>query len=191
MSFNDLKISNSEACRVISASPHPDELRVQVRWFVSMVQLPVFLMFKLIPLHCTLKSSPTPCPKCNKPFRRQQDLKRHIMSVHLPCWIYCSRSGCTWRGHRKDKLKRHLWKQKCGSKAWDKQYQIYEPKMILNWILKDQVPVGVGASYALVLAAEKATELRKEGEWTDFWGGKGREDDMATELPGLLMGCHA
>ncbi|KAH9972455.1 hypothetical protein BGW80DRAFT_1314612 [Lactifluus volemus] len=165
MSFtgNNLKISNSEACCIINASPHPDELRVQ--------------------------SPLTPCPKCDKPFRRPQNLKRHIMSLHLPCWIYCSRSGCSWRGHRKDELKRHLSKQKCGSKPWDNEYRIYEPKMILNWILKDQVPVGVGASYALVLAGEKAMELRKEEDWTDFWGGKGREDDMATELPGLLVGC--
>ena len=184
MSFN--KISNSEGCCIVNASPHPGELQVQVRWFLSVVQAPVLrhtLTFKLTP--------PRPCPQCCKPFRRQQELKRHIMSVHLPCWVYCSRSGCTWRGHRKDNLKRHLSKKKCGSKPWDKEYQIYEPKMILNWILKDQVPVGVGASYALVLAGEKATELRKEEEWTDFWGGKGRKVNVAIEHPAHLVGCHA
>jgi hypothetical protein len=83
-----------------------------------------------------------------------------------------------------------LQKQKCGSKPWDKEYQIYDPKMILNWILKGQVPVGIGASYALVLVGEKAMELRKEKDWTDFWGGGGKAD-MLIEYSPLLEGCHA
>ncbi|KAH9957656.1 hypothetical protein BGW80DRAFT_1380299, partial [Lactifluus volemus] len=188
MSFNDLKISNSEDCCIINASPHPDELRIQVRWFLSMVQAPVLRQtLTLISLHSTLKSSLTPCPKCDKPFRRMLDLKRHILSVHLPCWVYCSRSGCTWRGHRKDQLKRHLYKQKCGSKPWDQEYKIFEPRIMLNWILKDHIPVGVAASYALVFVGERAVELRKEMDWMDLWGRRGRmySSDMAIEPPAV------
>jgi hypothetical protein len=80
----------------------------------------------------------------------------------------------------------HLKEQKCFSKPKDKQYQIYEANMIAEWILKDQVPVGVGACYAAFLVGEKAVKLQKVEDWADAWGGKRREVDSATQIPALV-----
>jgi hypothetical protein len=108
------------------------------------------------------------------------------MSIHLPSSIYCPYSRCSWRGDRKDKFRRHLRRQKCGSKPEDKPRQIYDSKMIADWILKDQVPAGVGASYALVFVGEKAKELRKVEDWKDLWGGKGRKVVEVAQPPALV-----
>ncbi|KAI0246465.1 hypothetical protein BJV78DRAFT_1254569, partial [Lactifluus subvellereus] len=125
------------------------------------------------------------CPKCEKPYRRRQDLRRHIMTIHLPCSIYCPYSRCSWRGNRTDEFRKHLSVRKCSSKQ-DKPCRIYDSKMIADWILKDQVPVGVGASYVLVFVGEKARQLRKVEDWEDLWGGKGRKMDDATQPPALV-----
>jgi hypothetical protein len=50
------------------------------------------------------------------------------------------------------------------------QCQIYDTELILGWILEDDTPVQVAASYALEFVEERARELGKAGMWSDPWG---------------------
>jgi hypothetical protein len=166
MSFN--RNSDKEDRPTANASPRTSKPQAQVKQFSSVMLAPVLIRpphtsTQAYPIS-TSKTSPKLCPKCKKTCGRWHDLKRHIMLHHLPCWIYCPRSGCSWRGDRKDKFRMHLKEQKCLSKPQDKQYQIYEAIMITEWILKDQVPVGVGACYAAFPVGEEAVKLQKVGD---------------------------
>jgi hypothetical protein len=111
------------------------------------------------------------CPECREQVGyRQQNLKRHILSKHLPFWIFCPHPYCAWRGARKEDLKRHVDKEKCGPKPEPEQYQIYDTKLILGWILEDNIPLKVAAGYALDFVSERARELGKVEAWRDLWG---------------------
>jgi hypothetical protein len=50
------------------------------------------------------------------------------------------------------------------------QYQIYNTNLILGWILEDDTPVQVAASYALDFVRERARELGKVETWSNLWG---------------------
>jgi hypothetical protein len=131
MSFNSSSVTLFDPIPNISESSHPSKSRAQVRQVSSVMLAPVLIRLPCVftqasPIS-TSKSLPVLCPKCEKPYGRLQELKRHIMSLHLPCWIYCPRSGCSWRGHRKDKLRIHLREQKCGSVPVAEQCQASEP----------------------------------------------------------------
>lgn len=119
----------------------------------------------------TANQSPVLCPECKEHVGyRQQELRRHLLSIHLPCWICCPYPSCTWRGTRKEELKKHLIKDKCGPRPVREQYQIYNTNLILGWILEDDTPVQVAASYALDFVRERARELGKVESWSNLWG---------------------
>jgi hypothetical protein len=99
-------------------------------------------------------------------------LDRHMLTSHLPCHIYCP--TCFWRGDRKEDLYQHLKVAKCGPRPTREQYQIYETKLILDWILNDGVPIEKAVCYALSFVYEKARELGKGEEWRDPWGREGK-----------------
>ncbi|KAH9064014.1 hypothetical protein EDB87DRAFT_91627 [Lactarius vividus] len=52
---------------------------------------------------------PRQCPACQTMFTRWQDCDRHLVT-HLPHWIHCPFSNCTWRGNRVKPFKDH-WKR--------------------------------------------------------------------------------
>ena len=61
-------------------------------------------------------------------------------------------------------------KEKCGPKPEPEQYQIYDTKLVLGWILEDDVPLKIAVGYALDFVGEKARELGKVEVWRDLWG---------------------
>jgi hypothetical protein len=103
----------------------------------------------------------------------QEELRRHILSFHLPCWIYCPYMTCAWRGHREEDFQRHLNNQQCGPEPEREWYEIYVTDLVLDWILEG-VPVERAANYALDFVAERALELGKVEEWRDLWGDRGK-----------------
>jgi len=114
---------------------------------------------------------PVFCPDCKEQVGyRQQELKRHMLSAHLPCWIYCPHPSCNWRGTRKEELNKHVDKEQCGPQPERDQYQIYDIRLILGWILEDDVPLNVAVGYALDFVGERAMELGKVEAWRDLWG---------------------
>ncbi|KAI0003325.1 hypothetical protein BJV74DRAFT_524693 [Russula compacta] len=129
----------------------------------------------------TAEQPPLFCPECREQVGyRQQNLKRHILSMHLPCWVHCPHPSCSWRGTRKEELDRHMVKENCGPRPERGQYQVYDTKLILSWILEDNTPVEVAARYALDFVGERAKELGKEEAWKDLWGrpSQGRRFDI-------------
>ncbi|KAI0253401.1 hypothetical protein BJV78DRAFT_1153035 [Lactifluus subvellereus] len=116
-------------------------------------------------IHC-------PWSTCKVSVQRHQDLGRHCLSFHLPCWIHCP--TCFWRGDREEDFNRHLKEQKCGPKPAREQYQIYNTKLILDWVLNDNAPVETAVRYALNFVGERALELGKVEEWRDLWGRQGK-----------------
>ncbi|KAH9974637.1 hypothetical protein BGW80DRAFT_150028 [Lactifluus volemus] len=113
------------------------------------------------------------CPvhHCTGSAKRPQDLDRHMLESHLPCHLYCP--SCFWRGDRTEDLTKHLQVAKCGQRP-RKQCQIYEKKLILDWILNDGEPIEKVVCYALSFVSEKARELGKVEEWRDAWGRQGK-----------------
>lgn len=113
-----------------------------------------------------------PWPDCEKYFTRDQDWDRHIISFHLPDNLCCPNPGCPWRGHREDYCMSHIKKGTCGSLAipeWEHQRMIYDPKLILDWILDEAVSFEVAVQYALDFVQERARELGKADLWRDPW----------------------
>lgn len=93
--------------------------------------------------------------------------------------MYCPGATCTWRGTRKEELRKHVDKGQCLSLEEEKheQYMIYEPKLILDCIFEDTGIVTpstskleVATMYALAFVAERAMELQKTEMWEDLWG---------------------
>jgi len=116
------------------------------------------------------KPSRVLCPKCNKACGRPQDVWRHVLSAHLPCWLHCPYSPCPWRGHRKENFKTHL-RAHPGADPNFGPFHVYETKVILGWI-KDGTPVEIAAAYALGFVSEKAHELGLVEDWENLWGGR-------------------
>jgi len=116
----------------------------------------------------TRKPSHLHFPESGKTFDRLQEAQRHILSAHLPCWLYCPHSPCLWRGHRKEEFKTHL-RVHPGSDPEVAPCPIYDVKMIMNCI-KDGIPVETAARYALEFVSEKARELGFTEEWSNLWG---------------------
>ena len=155
--------------------------QIRVSWFLrSCPYLTHVYDFQALsdsgPTVCPLEGAranrtPVLCPECKeKVGYRQQVLRRHILSAHLPCWICCPYPSCSWRGTRIEELKKHLIKDKCGPMPEQEQYQIYNTNLILGWILENDTPVQVAASYALGFVGERARELGKVELWSNLWG---------------------
>ena len=84
--------------------------------------------------------------------------------------------GCRWRGTRVDEFQRHLNTQRCGPRPEERQYQIYNVKMILSWIKDSQGGdiISTTQSFAVDLVKERALELGKREWLEDPWGHSGR-----------------
>jgi len=112
------------------------------------------------------------CPVCRKSYNRYQDFERHFQSFHLPYWLFCPYEGCRWRGSRPDDFDKHLDAQNCGPKPEGSQCQIYNMKMVLNWIKNSERGdiVSTAQNLAVDLVKERALELARQ-EWLgDPWG---------------------
>jgi len=120
------------------------------------------------------------CSECgtSESFNRQLDLDRHFQSFHLPCWLFCPYPGCRWRGDRVDEFQRHLNTKNCGPRpTQEQQYQIYNVKMVMNWIKDSQGNILLTArNFAVDLVKERALQLGRQ-EWLDDpWGRSGRRN---------------
>jgi hypothetical protein len=121
------------------------------------------------------------CLWCKKKFGRKQELKRHILSFHLPYWICCPHPSCPWRGARTEDLRKHTRKGQCGPEAQPEQYKIYEPKRILDGIFNDYDDTSINLKLffaemdAVELVLERAVELQKVELWKDPWGRRPKE----------------
>ncbi|KAI0249375.1 hypothetical protein BJV78DRAFT_1155852 [Lactifluus subvellereus] len=93
------------------------------------------------------------------------DVKRHVLSHHLPYWIFCCNPSCNWRGGRDDDFKRHL--EDCGPNSV--RGDIYDTKLVLDYIFEDGTAVEVAERFALRFIAERAFELGRV-EWRDLCG---------------------
>jgi hypothetical protein len=116
------------------------------------------------------------CPWCWDAFGRKQELKRHILSLHLPYWICCPHPLCPWRGTRTEELKKHMRKGRCGPEARLEQCTIYETKRVFDCIFGDSdgisinVKLRLAETYALEFVLERAMELQKVKLWRNLWG---------------------
>ena len=76
-----------------------------------------------------------------------------------------------------DEFQRHLTTQNCGPRpTQEQQYQIYNVKMVMNWIKNSQDVnfLSTAQDFAVDLVKERALELGKQ-EWLgDPWGRSGR-----------------
>ena len=71
-----------------------------------------------------------------------------------------------------DEFQRHLTTRKCGPRpAREQQFQIYNVKMVMNWIKESQGDfISTAQDFAMDLVKERALELGRQ-EWVDDpWG---------------------
>jgi len=75
-----------------------------------------------------------------------------------------------------DEFQKHLNIQKCGPRPEERQYQIYNVKMILGWIKDshggDILPTA--QNFAVDLVKERALRLGRQEWLEDPWGRSGR-----------------
>jgi len=72
-----------------------------------------------------------------------------------------------------DKFQTHLTTQQCGPRpAQEQQYQIYNMKMVMNWINNSQGAnfILTAQNFAVELVKERALELGKQEWLEDPWG---------------------
>ena len=74
-----------------------------------------------------------------------------------------------------DKFQRHLTTKKCGPRPPQQQYQIYNMKMVMNWIKNSPGVdfVSTARNFAVDLVKERALELGKQEWLNDPWGRSG------------------
>ena len=75
-----------------------------------------------------------------------------------------------------DKFQRHMTTQKCGPRlAQEQQYQIYNVKMVMNWIKHSPGVyfIPTAQNIAVDLVRERALELGKQEWLNDPWGRSG------------------
>lgn len=151
----------------------------QVRQFLSELAYGA-LIFTCQHCHCLYllkwKQQLLVCSECGITFTRQQDQDQHFQSFHLLCWLFCPYPDCRWRGDHVDKFQRHLITQKCSPRpSQEQQYQIYNVKMVMNWIKNSQGSnILTARNFAANLVKERALELGRQ-EWLgDPWGCLGR-----------------
>lgn len=114
-----------------------------------------------------------PCKICfRESFGRRQELDRHIQRFHLPCWLYCPYSSCEWRGSRIDELQKHLDQKRCNWNSTEKEFQIYDVKMILDMIRdpESNESIQTAQNWAVHFVRERARELGMNGWFTNPWG---------------------
>ena len=103
---------------------------------------------------------------------RQQELDRHYQMFHLPCWVFCPLPGCKWRGNRVDEFNKHWNTHQYNQKPAPEQCQIYNVKMVLDWINDSQGGdfISIAQNFAVDLVKERALELERQEWLEDPWG---------------------
>ena len=87
----------------------------------------------------------------------------------MPDNLYCPGPACPWRGRREDARKKHIGGGKCGpTPEWEEQRKIYEPDLIIDWVLNAPISTEIAEMYALDLVKERARELGKTHLWKDL-----------------------
>ena len=116
------------------------------------------------------------CPVCSALLGRSQDRRRHILS-HLPHWVQCPDTGCSWRGDRWETLNRHRHNvHPSSSQEPDKNIAvIYNPWPLVRGIIEGTTLIEDARAFAISVVERRAFELGKSGLWGDFWGRKGRK----------------
>ncbi|KAF8498673.1 hypothetical protein F5888DRAFT_1633904 [Russula emetica] len=107
------------------------------------------------------------CPVCGDGLKRDQELNRHILDLHLPDWICCPHPACNWHGSRKTELFKHIKVSgECGANPkWVEQYKIYDTELILRRLISGSAPLETVETFALGLIEERARELEKVDAW--------------------------
>jgi hypothetical protein len=107
---------------------------------------------------------------------RQQELDGHYQVYHLPCWLFCPLPDCQWRGGRVSEYNKHWNAHQYDQNPAEGQYQIYNVKMVLDWIKDSQGGdvVSIAQSFAVDLVKERALELGRQDWLQDPWGYSGR-----------------
>ncbi|KAH8990326.1 hypothetical protein EDB92DRAFT_1865879 [Lactarius akahatsu] len=122
-------------------------------------------------LPATTTGNPRECPICHGIFTRWQDRDRHLVT-HLPHWVHCPISNCTWRGNRVRQFEDH-WGRDHGSYhiPGRKQFEIFDPQEFVNQINTGTIPA-VAAGRAIERILAKARQLQKPSMSADPWGWK-------------------
>jgi hypothetical protein len=126
---------------------------------------------------------------CGDVYKRCQELRRHLLDVHLPDSICCPDSTCPWHGTRKETLHKHIKGSKnCGPKPeWVQQYEIYDTELILQKLLVELVPFETVETLALEFIEERARELEKVDAWGPLSKWRKLTSQVLVEMHGVEM----
>ncbi|KAH9064011.1 hypothetical protein EDB87DRAFT_1820639 [Lactarius vividus] len=119
----------------------------------------------------TTTGNPKECPICHDIFTRWQDRDRHLVT-HLPHWIHCPISNCTWRGNRVRQFEDHWGREHRSYHIPGRnQFEIFDPQEFVNQINAGTIPV-VATGRAIERVLAKAGQLGKPSMSKDPWGWK-------------------
>ena len=131
------------------------------------------------------------CPVCGEVTQRNQNLRKHILDVHLPDSICCPHPACSFHGSRRETLYKHIEVSKeCGGKPqWVDQYEIYDTEFIVHMLLIDTHPFEIVETLALGLIGERARELEKEDAWGPLTKWRKLTTGSGVDLDTVNTGC--
>lgn len=136
---------------------------------------PVGQWSTIIPLVSTTKNR-WRCHICTESFTRRQERDRHELT-HVPYFMHCPLSHCTWRGNRASSFKKHWqradhrnYHEHYGHTPERSQIQTFDPWLILNQIINGAISLREGEVQAIGLVQVKASQLQKPSMWKDPWG---------------------
>jgi hypothetical protein len=122
-------------------------------------------------LRLLISATPLSHTECEATFshKRPQDVKRHVLALHLPYAFFCTISPCLWRGGREDEYSKHL---ENNHRGYEKREpgQTYDKALVLRYIFENHAPLETVELYALEFIAVRAIELKKVEEWKDLCG---------------------
>ncbi|KAH9980162.1 hypothetical protein BGW80DRAFT_1248441 [Lactifluus volemus] len=107
-----------------------------------------------------------PIPGCNKRQNgsKSQEFERHVRE-HLTYFLYCSRVGCEWRGHRKYLLQDHWRKRHQDVDLPSGEFLIFDPRGLVRQLINGETNIAQANREANRLVRERAIQLGKQDLW--------------------------
>ncbi|KAN0116324.1 hypothetical protein V8E52_005943 [Russula decolorans] len=120
------------------------------------------------------QSLPCPVSGCPTSLSRIQDQRRHLLT-HLPHWIHCPVSDCSWRGDRLNAFVRH-WGNDHPSAGIqvpkEDHFKTYDPQPLMKAISEATLCVQDAQKHAISMVKQRALDLRKPELFENPWGSK-------------------
>lgn len=124
--------------------------------------------------HIPLDSEQHACRNCKRKFKRNQELRRHLLS-NLPHPFRCPHLHCSWTCSRQERLEEHIKKRhENDGPGQQRETQLYDPEILLDWMVEGDVDALSAANLATSLIEARLAEMNMASLETKVWSNRRR-----------------